>query len=416
MTNNKQLVSSRNRGALTRDNLNKIFKIVDKILGGKRELDHTNLKKIDCGIYLGLTQAAIAIMKDGEALIIKSDDNQIDTTPCCVAFNKKKSVFIGLNARQFIEKEAKNGNQLLINGFQNFQTTIGTDHIYHSSNMNMDYTSEQLTAEILKKLKSYVRDADINSSVITVPATFKQNQLDATQRAARLAGFSYCELLQEPIAASIAYGIKASQESGYWLVFDFGGGTFDAALMHVEEGIVKVLDTEGDNHLGGKDLDIAIVDHLLIPQISKQCSINETINDNYQKKLLQDALKGYAERAKIALSSKSEWKEFLEDLGEDDDSEEIEADVHITLAQYEQVVQHIFQRAIDIVKNVLIRNNLSGKDLDSLILVGGTTLQQTLRRMLREQITPNIDTGVDPMTAIVKGAAIFAFNRYENKI
>lgn len=90
MTNNKQLVSSRNRGALTRDNLNKIFKIVDKILGGKRELDHTNLKKIDCGIYLGLTQAAIAIVKDGEALIIKSDDNQIDTTPCCVAFNKKR--------------------------------------------------------------------------------------------------------------------------------------------------------------------------------------------------------------------------------------------------------------------------------------------------------------------------------------
>lgn len=369
-------------------------------------------QKIDFGIDLGTTNSAIAVMQDGESTIIKSDDNQMDTTPSCVSFNKKQARFIGLSAKQSIEKEAinnfKNRRAVEPNGYQEFKRTMGTDQLYRSSNMGADYTSEQLSAEVLKKLKGYVLEEDVNSAVITVPAMFKQSQLDATQRAAELAGLSYCELLQEPIAASIAYGIKASQESGYWLVFDFGGGTFDAALMHVEEGIMKVIDTEGDNHLGGKDLDIAIVDHLLIPQISKQCSINETITDNYQKKLLQDAVKGYAERAKIALSSKSEWKEFLEDLGEDDDGEEIEADVHITLAQYEEVVQHIFQRAIDIAKDVLSRNNLSGKDLTSLILVGGPTFQQTLRRMLQEQITPNVDTSIDPMTAVAKGAALFA--------
>ena len=369
-------------------------------------------QKIDFGIDLGTTNSAIAFMQDGEAVIIKSDDNQMDTTPSCVAFNKKQAIFIGLNAKQFIEKETinfqKNGKQLPLNGYQEFKRTMGTDQNYYSSNMDKNYNSEQLSAEVLKKLKGYVREEDVNAAVITVPAMFKQSQLDATQRAAELAGFSYCELLQEPIAASIAYGIKASQESGYWLVFDFGGGTFDAALMHVEDGIMKVVDTEGDNHLGGKDLDVAIVDQLLIPQISRQCSLEVTIDDNAQKELLQNALKGYAERAKIALSSKSEWKEFLEDIGEDDDGEEIEADVSITLAEYEQAVSHIFQRAIDIAKNVLSRNNLFGSDLTSLIMVGGPTFQQTLRRMLQEQITPNVDTSIDPMTAVAKGAALFA--------
>lgn len=369
-------------------------------------------QKIDFGIDLGTTNSAIAVMQDGESTIIKADDNQMDTTPSCVAFNKKQAIFIGLNAKQFIEKEAinnfRNRKAVEPNGYQEFKRTMGTDHNYYSSNMSTNYNSEQLSAEVLKKLKGYVRDENVNSAVITVPAMFKQNQLDATQRAAELAGFSYCELLQEPIAASIAYGIKASQESGYWLVFDFGGGTFDAALMHVEEGIMKVIDTEGDNHLGGKDLDIAIVDNVFIPQIISQCELGKTVSNPKTKELLQEALKGYAERAKIALSSKSEWKEFLEDLGEDDDGEEIEADVDITLAQYEEVVQHIFQRAIDIAKDVLSRNNLSGKDLTSLILVGGPTFQQTLRRMLQEQITPNVDTSIDPMTAVAKGAALFA--------
>ncbi len=202
--------------------------------------------------------------------------------------------------------------------------------------MQRSYTSEELSAEVLKKLKGYIRDEEVTSAVITVPAMFRQSQLDATQRAAELAGFSYCELLQEPIAASIAYGVKANATTGYWLVFDFGGGTFDAALMHVEEGIMKVVDTEGDNHLGGKNLDNVIVDQLLIPELQKQCELSDTLENESTKKLLQDALKKYAEEAKIALSSKEKWSYFLEDLGEDDDGEEIQADLDISLEQYEK--------------------------------------------------------------------------------
>ncbi|MBK7300747.1 MAG: Hsp70 family protein [Moraxellaceae bacterium] len=368
-------------------------------------------QKIDFGIDLGTTNSAIACMQDGEAKVVKSDDNQMDTTPSCIAFNKKQTIFLGLSAKNAIEREAisafKNRKENTdINGYQEFKRTMGTDFTYTSSYMSRSYTSEELSAEVLKKLKGYVLNEDVASAVITVPAMFKQSQLDATQRAAKLAGFKYCELLQEPIAASIAYGIKAGQTTGYWLVFDFGGGTFDAALMHVEDGIMKVVDTAGDNHLGGKDLDNAIVDKILIPELQKQCSLNEAIHSH--KTLLQNALKKYAEMAKITLSSKEKWNYFLEELGKDDDGEEIQADLEISLEEYEKVSMPIFQRAIDITKDVLKRNHLSGNDLSSLILVGGPTFQQTLRRMLKEQITPNVDTSIDPMTAVAVGAALFA--------
>jgi molecular chaperone DnaK len=369
-------------------------------------------QKIDYGIDLGTTNSAIARMDAGEALIIKSDDNQMDTTPSCVSFNKKKTMFVGQNAKNAIEGEASSAfrarRQAPSNGYQEFKRTMGTDHNYESVYMERSYTSEDLSAEVLKKLRGYIRDEEVGSVVITVPAMFKQNQIDATQRAAELAGFKYCELLQEPIAASIAYGIKASSNSGHWLVFDFGGGTFDAALMHVDDGIMKVVDTEGDNHLGGKNIDSAIVDQLFVPEIAKQCEIDGILDDELSKKLLQDALKRYAEQAKIALSSKSSWDHFLEDFGSDDEGEEMQVDLTISLEQYEKVCGPLFQKAIDICTHLLERNKLTGNELSSIVLVGGPTFSQTLRRMLKEQISSRIDTTVDPMTAVAKGAALFA--------
>ena len=267
-------------------------------------------QKIDFGIDLGTTNSAIAKIESGEVIIIKSDQ-QMDTTPSCVSFNKKKTTFVGNLAVTFINKEQtesfKENKKNSKNGYAEFKRTMGTDHAYYSSHMDRNFSSEELSAEVLKKLKDYESNETVISAVITVPAMFKQSQLDATQRAAELAGFQYCELLQEPIAASIAYGIKATQADGYWLVFDFGGGTFDAALMHVEEGIMKVIDTEGDNHLGGKDLDNAIVDHLIIPKIVNQCDLSETLKNSERVGYLRQAVKSYAEQAKIALSSKQEW-------------------------------------------------------------------------------------------------------------
>ena len=369
-------------------------------------------QKIDYGIDLGTTNSAIARMEAGESIVIRCDDTPMDITPSCVAFNKKKMIFLGQHAKNSIESEAasafRSRRQSPSNGYQEFKRTMGTDRKYESTYMERSYSSEELSAEILKKLRSYIRDEEVGSVVITVPAMFKQNQIDATQRASELAGFKYCELLQEPIAASIAYGIKANFNSGHWLVFDFGGGTFDAALMHVDDGIMKVVDTEGDNHLGGKNIDSAIVDQLLIPEISKQCKISRILDDELSKKQLQDALKRYAEQAKIALSSKGSWGHFLEDFATDDVGEELQVDLTISLEHYEKVCGPLFQKAIDICKQLLYRNKLSGSDLSSIVLVGGPTFSQTLRRMLKEQISSRIDTTLDPMTAVAKGAALFA--------
>lgn len=368
-------------------------------------------QKIDYGIDLGTTNSALARIESGDAVIIKSDENQMDTTSSYVFF-RKKGEEIGFKAKNIIEEEAvkafKERKQQPINGYQEFKRTMGTDHQYLSSNRQLSYSSEQLSAEVLTKLRGYIHDEDIKAVVITVPAMFKQNQIDATQRAAELAGIQYCELLQEPIAASFAYGVKSKIKTGHWLVFDFGGGTFDAALMRLDDGIMQVVDTDGDNHLGGKNIDTAIVDQLLIPAIQQEASIDEVLADVKNKTLLQGALKRYAEQAKIALSSRPLWEMFLDEFGKDDDDEEIELNIQISLAQYEQVCEPIFQRAIDICQAVLARNGLTGQSLDALILVGGPTFSQTLRRMLKQQVTAQVDTSIDPMTAVAKGAALFA--------
>jgi len=373
-------------------------------------------QKIDYGIDLGTTNSAIARLENGEIKIIKSNDGQMDTTPSVVNFNKAKSMFVGLKAFNQIDADAKKalkefqnkGIDSGLNTFFEFKRTMGTDKKYLCPNMSKEFLSEALSAEVLKKLKSYVLDETIQSAVITVPAKFRQNQLNATQTAAELAGFAYCELLQEPIAASIAYGLDVQNMKGYWLVFDFGGGTFDAALMKVDDGIMKVIDTEGDNNLGGKNIDYAIVDHLFIPYLRQKFNLKSVLNNHIGKNLLRDALKKYAEEVKIELSLKDSASPYADDLGIDDEGNELILDLRISLELYEVIISPIFQRAIDISLKLLERNNLQGSFLETILLVGGPTFSQTLRRMLKEQISSNIETNIDPMTAVAKGAALFA--------
>jgi len=258
-------------------------------------------------------------------------------------------------------------------------------------------------------LKSYVRDEGINAAVITVPAKFQQHQVDATQRAADLAGFGYVELLQEPIAASMAYGVDVKTASGFWLVFDFGGGTFDVALMKVDEGILKVVDTEGDNQLGGKNIDYAIVDNILIPYLKEHYVIDSILSDDMSKKLLREALKDIAEETKIGLSCKNTYEIYIDEpIREDDNGEEIEIELTVALHDYEKVVKPDFQRAIDISLRLLKNNNLKGSDLETVILIGGPTFSETFRGMLKEQLSYSVDTSIDPMTAVARGAALFA--------
>jgi len=366
--------------------------------------------KIDYGIDLGTTNSAISRMENGEPLTLRTDV-QKEIAPSCVAFNKGKSVFVGDGAFRAYRSESQRalikGTEM--NSFIEFKRTMGTDKTYYSSHMGKEYHSEELSAEILKGLKSYITDETIKSVIVTVPAKFTINQKDATLRAATLAGFEHCELLQEPIAASMAFGLDSKNKDGYWLVFDFGGGTFDAALLKVEDGIMKVLDTEGDNYLGGKNLDYAIVEEIMLPHIQNEYSISKILNDGNNAQKFKEALKFLAEDIKNQLSFKDSYNLYVDpgDAGIDDDKEEIEIDLTVNQDILKNTFGPIFQKAIDICKSLLERNNLNGDKLDSLILVGGPTYSPILRKMLEEQITKP-DISVDPMTVVSKGAALFA--------
>ena len=373
--------------------------------------------KIDYGIDLGTTNSAICRMEKGEPVVIKTDTLK-DTLPSCVSVNKKGSVKAGDAALNALKTEkcraTKNWHAENSNTYVEFKRTMGTDVKYNCSNLGHELSSEELSAEVLKTLKSFVIDEDFHSVVITVPAKFTANQNAATKEAAKMAGFDHVELLQEPIAASFAYGLTSDQKDGIWMVFDFGGGTFDAALLRVEDGIMQVFDTEGDNYLGGKDLDCAIVDKIIVPFIEDNYSVDEIFADSQKSVVLKDALKRYAEEAKIQLSFKNSDDVIytLGDLCDDSDGEEIDlTDLTITQEEVFDAMRPIFQKAVDICKALLRRNNLSGQDLSKLILVGGPTHSPLIRQMLREQITPNVDTSIDPMTAVATGAALYASTR-----
>jgi len=368
--------------------------------------------KIDYGIDLGTTNSAIARMENGKPVILKSDV-QKDTLPSSVAVTPRKSVIVGdaaLSAHRKEKLRAAENTGSVSNAYIEFKTTMGTDITYPSSFLNKEFTSEELSAEILLKLKSFVKDENVNSIVITVPARFKVPQNEATIKAGKLAGFEVVELLQEPIAASIAYGLDAKNKNGIWLVFDFGGGTFDVALVKVEKGVMTVIDTAGDNNLGGKDLDLAMVDKLIIPYLDENYSIKSFLKDPSKKEILRIAVKGYAEDAKVQLSNNPtvDIATYPGDIrATDDEGTEFNLNMTITQGQLAEAFSPIYQKSIDITKKILTKNNLKGSQLECLILVGGPTYSPIVQNMLKEQITENV-IAKKQMTSVAIGAALYA--------
>lgn len=374
--------------------------------------------KINRGIDLGTTNSAIAVMENGVPVIRKSS-TQKDTTPSIVSITRKGIIHTGdTAANQYANQVLRStrtwdGRTASTDVFKDFKRTMGSVEVYHSRNLRKDFTSEELSAEIIKALAAQAEVNDGGSIVISVPAKFDATQKTATVEAARLAGFQYVELLQEPIAAAVAFGVTTGQKDGFWLVFDFGGGTFDAALLRVEGGVQQVVDTEGDSFLGGKDIDYALVDKILLPYVEKKYDIARIKSSEKKMRMLREALKFYAETAKVALST-SPAAEVLSDLGElgcDDAGVEIELDLTITREMAYPIMEPFFRKTVTICQKILERNNLDGEQLTKLILVGGPTYSPYLRQMLKEEVSPNVDSSVDPMTAVAKGATLYAATR-----
>lgn len=368
--------------------------------------------KLTHAIHIGVESAAISKMKDGEPCIIKSDTLK-DEIPMCVYVNKRGTILVGDKALIAHKTEAlkiKNDWGKPQNSFIEFTRTLGTDKTYFSSNANKSFTSEELLAEILNALLSFEKDQDINTAVLTIPDDYKHNQKEAVRNAGKLAGLQQVEFIQESIAASLSYGLDSIKKDGFWLVFDFGNKTFSTSLQKVENGIMKVIDTEGDNYLGAINLDFAIVDSIILPYLQENYIINSYLKNDEKLQLLRHSLKFYAENAREKMNfEESHW--LASDLGdipgEDDQGEEFELDITVTQADIAKAVSPIFQKAIDVSLKLLERNNLNGSSLDSLILVGGPTFSPLLRQLLEEQICKP-DTSVDPMTVVSKGAALYA--------
>ncbi len=369
--------------------------------------------KLTHAIHLGLDFASIARMKDGEPRIIKTDVLR-EEIPMCVYVNKSGAIQVGdraLSAHKRVAlKSQKSWDSSSQNSFVEFTRTLGTDKTYYSSNANKAFTSEEFLAEVIKSLLSYEKEEEIKLAVITVPDDFKYNQKEAVRNAGELASLQQIELIQESIAASLSNGLDSNKKDGFCLVFNFGSKTFSASLQKVFNGIIKVIDTEGDNYLGAVNLDFAIVDNIILPYLRENYKIDSFIKNVEKLQSLRQLLKFNAVNAREKLSFNETYFIYsdLGDIpGEDDEGEEFELDITVNQADISRALSPVFQKAIEVSKSLLERNNLKGSSLDALILVGGPTFSPVLRKMLEAQICKP-DTSADPMTVVSKGAALYA--------
>ena len=272
-------------------------------------------------------------------------------------------------------------------------------------------SAEELSAEILKSLKEDVRRQtgyDMQSAVITVPAAFGALQCEATARAAVLAGLIDAPLLQEPIAAAIGYQANPGDPSQRWLVFDLGGGTLDIAVISTRDGRLNVLEHRGNNVLGGKDIDKAILDQILLPALRSSFDLPESSVSDPRLKGLMARLRARAEEAKIDLSTASNVTLSLYDVGNDRCGTAIEMDIAISREQLEQVSEPLLEECCQLAEEALAGARIAGADLDKILLVGGSTQSPFLREMLQTRIGAKIDYSADPMTVVGRGAATYA--------
>ena len=363
---------------------------------------------VNIGIDLGTTNSTIAKFVKGEVMIFSNpQDYGRNTLPSVVSYRKDK-IIVGNKAKEFLEKDPKS-----VVGV--FKRKMGTTESFKIKSLNESKTPVELSAQVLKELKTFVNTGEsLDSAVITIPASFDTIQSNATKEAGFQAGFHQVVLLQEPIAASLAYAnMKKERElnDGQWLVYDLGGGTFDVALIKITDGEMKVLDHEGDNFLGGADFDNMIVEKLIIPKICDEYSFLNLEDDmksasgKYNAKYY--VLLRRAEEAKIILSSKTS-AEIVVDGFEDEDGNEVDMEIVITRSEFNDMIRQNIDETIDMIKKIVTRNSLKPNDIQFTLMVGGSTYIPYVRSRVEEVLQIPVNCEIDPTTAVAIGAAYYA--------
>jgi molecular chaperone DnaK len=350
------------------------------------------------GIDLGTTNSACAVF-DGERVQLVRNAQGGGLTPSVVRIDARGNVTVGARARRFLDGDPANTRA-------EFKRLMGTAQAIEYPAAKVTKRPEELAAEILKSLREDVREQLgflPERAVISVPALFELPQSAATSEAARLAGFERVELIQEPVASAIAAGWSAEESRGYWLVYDLGGGTFDASLLETQEGLLRVVGHDGDNFLGGRDFDWAIVDWA-IAELGKSGARIDRANPSQAKAVR--ALKHAAEEAKIELARAGEASIVLPGL--DVDGEVVDVDLTLTRATLEALCLPLVERSIAVCQRLLSAHGVGGSALERVVLVGGPTVMPLVRREVAARLEAPLGEGLDPMTLVAEGAAIYA--------
>jgi molecular chaperone DnaK len=368
------------------------------------------------GIDLGTTNSCVAVMEGGKPTVIANAEGG-RTTPSVVAYAKNGDRLVG----QIAKRQAVMNPE---NTFYSVKRFIGRrfDEVTHettevpykvlnvSGNVKIDCTMaskqfapEEISAQVLRKLaedaSKYLGET-VTQAVITVPAYFNDSQRQATKDAGRIAGLEVLRIINEPTAASLAYGLdKKSNET--ILVFDLGGGTFDVSILEVGDGVFEVLSTSGDTHLGGDDFDKKIVDH-----IAEEFRKVEGIDLRKDKQALQ-RLTEAAEKAKIELSSVTQAEINLPFITATQDGPK-HVEMTLTRAQFETICADLIDRCRIPVENAVRDAKVSKNDIDEVVLVGGSTRIPAVQQAVRDVLGKEPNQSVNPDEVVAVGAAIQA--------
>ncbi|NGT77768.1 molecular chaperone DnaK [Clostridium perfringens] len=346
------------------------------------------------GIDLGTTNSCVAVMEGGEPVVITNSEGA-RTTPSVVSFQANGERLVGQVAkRQAITNPDKT--------IMSIKRHMGTD--YKVNIDGKDYTPQEISAMILQKLKA---DAEaylgekVTEAVITVPAYFNDAERQATKDAGRIAGLDVKRIINEPTAASLAYGLDKMDSTHKILVYDLGGGTFDVSILDLGDGVFEVVSTNGDARLGGDDFDQRIIDY-----IAEDFKAQNGI-DLRQDKMALQRLKEAAEKAKIELSSSTQTLINLPFITADATGPK-HIDMTLTRAKFNELTHDLVERTIDIMKEALKSGNVSLNDIDKVILVGGSTRIPAVQEAVKNFTGKEPSKGVNPDECVAMGAAIQA--------
>ena len=344
------------------------------------------------GIDLGTTNSCVSVLEGGVPKVIPNSEGN-RTTPSVVAFKADGEELFGETAKRQAVTNVKNT-------ISSIKRKMGTDEKVEANGKK--YTPEEISAKILMKLKT---DAEaylgekVTKAVITVPAYFNDSQRQATKNAGKIAGLDVERIINEPTAAALAYGIDKQEKTHTILVYDLGGGTFDVSILELGDGVFEVKATAGNNHLGGDDFDQRIMDYL-VSEFKKENGIDLSTD-----KMAMQRIKDAAEKAKKDLSGMMSAEISIPFIAQ---SSEGPLHLNLTLnrAKFEELNKDLFDSTLDAVHKALKDAKLTAKDIDKVLLVGGSTRIPYIQELVRKDLGKDPSKEVNPDEVVAMGAAI----------